>query len=45
MSNNQTIEQEQTFLMSSVPNNISNWKLEYTKDVYIPQMLVIHSLD
>jgi adenylate cyclase len=30
------IERETTYLLSSIPTNLSDWKLEYTKDTYLP---------
>jgi adenylate cyclase len=30
------IEKESTFLLNSIPNNLLDWKKEYTKDTYLP---------
>jgi adenylate cyclase len=30
------IEKESTFLLNSIPTNLSDWKKEYTKDTYLP---------
>jgi len=30
------IEKEKTFLLSELPKDLSGWKLEYTKDIYLP---------
>jgi CYTH domain-containing protein len=30
------IERETTYLLNSIPTNLSDWKLEYTKDTYLP---------
>ncbi|MBA3679505.1 hypothetical protein H0W80_04980, partial [Candidatus Saccharibacteria bacterium] len=30
------IEKEQTYLLNSLPVDLTGWKKEYTKDVYLP---------
>jgi CYTH domain-containing protein len=30
------IEKESTFLLNSIPKDLSDWKKEYTKDTYLP---------
>ncbi len=30
------IEKESTYLLNSLPSNLSDWKKEYTKDTYLP---------
>ena len=29
------IEQESTYLLNSIPDNLAGWKKEYTKDIYL----------
>ena len=30
------IEQESTYLLNTIPDNLEDWKKEYTKDIYLP---------
>ena len=30
------IEKEKTYLLNQLPDNLTEWKLEYTKDIYLP---------